>query len=850
MFNPAMDDFEVSETPKNDPLSYLPANLRAAAAKLPKGKQHTVLELPPEGSGHNAGLVRVAAICYKMGVSYADTVAHLSEIYSDSRPDHGSAPARAATRIWEGNGELAPDPDAPDGVREDMPDMQDEMLLRFRRTTAAELVELSPHKTNIKPAAIIEALFNQEEIINIQCTQHEAGTLVRVKELREKFPAAELATYKFLNPSTFKKLEGVPAPTATDKNKVSTRCNANVKERPYMVLEMDTKDEAMVERFTAFAIQLSNFVPLAMAVSTGGKSIHFWFDAREAEKAQVSALFALACLHGADKRMGVRSQIARMPNVSAGDEGRGAQRVLYYDPDRERYPDNAGSWDVAGFEKVIQKAQQLSYYYLGDGSGRYFGQANTNSWIAFNRNALGKQLVKQGFRENKLEGEVLSPVDEIITSIEMDKSIEAALKGASGRHAGYYEENGHRMLVLKSPVFIKPRAGGFPTIKGFLEQLLDHDVQKVQLDVFYGWLSASMKDLRNNGKRRAKFTPAQMLHIIGPPDSGKSLLLKYILPACLGGRSADCDALFEEKGASFNSDMFQSELLYLDDSDVLKQDFSFRVKFGERIKSFTVGAGGSYHQKFGDKVPIPPWWRFIRVMNNEPNTIGTLPPLEVGVADKLIILTGRSMDGGIIDKTKPGWFEPVRDAIEDELPAFIHFLLEVYRIPAHIHDPGKRYAVLSYHAPEILGIISEDSPEEYLKLKIAREAYNVLFHGGDSPFSDEGDGDAPRRVKPRPWEGSATELYETLMNVGGITSKLRFQKVIPTPRVLGAMMRKMQTVPSLKGMFQYSADQFEVAAKKNGSYYWTINPKFFNNESFAAPPDPLEEVGITEDDCI
>lgn len=820
--------------PNPSPLSHLPPALRAAAAKLPPGQQHTVLELPAEGQGHNAGLIAVAAICYRMGVSFADTVAHLSEIYASDRPDHRTAPHRAASRIWEGEGELPPgDDDGEDAGG--TPDMKEEMLLRFRRTPTSTLVEESPHEVKIKPAAIIEALFEPDEIVNIQNTRFEVGTLVKVKDIREKFPPAELSTYKFLNPSTFKKVEGVPNPLDKDK-KIATRCNANVKARPYMVLEMDSKDDALIERFTTFALELAKFVPLALAVHTGGKSVHFWYDARDAKPADVSAVFALACLHGADKAMAVKSQIARMPNVSASEEGRGAQRVLYYDPDKENYPNTDGGWDIRGFEKLIQQAQQLSYYYLGDGSSKYYGQANADAWIAFNRTSLQKQLVRQGFRDAKTDGEMLSPVDEIISGVEMDKSIEVALKGASGRHAGYYEENGFRFLVLKSPTFIKPRAGGWPTIKGFLEHMLDYDEQGAQLGVFYGWLASSMRDLRNGGRRRALFSPAQMLHIIGPADSGKSLLLKFILPACFGGRSADCDELFSDKGASFNSDIFQSELLYLDDSDVLQADYKFRAKFGERIKSYTVGAGGSYHQKFGDKVPIPPWWRFVRMMNDEPHTIATLPPLEAGIADKLIFLMARKMDGGPIDKSKPGWFEPVRDAMISELPAFIQYLLEVHRIPRHLQDPAKRYSVLSFHSSDVIRAVSEDSPEAYLIHRFRTDLFTRLFLS--DPFDDHGN-------TPRQWKGEAASLFEVISETGTHTAKARFQKMFPSPRVLAGALRKLQD--SNPGLATYAPGFYLQKSKRNGRNLWILDPAglpVHNSEI------PMDDAGIDESDCF
>ena len=788
-----------------DTLKHLPPHLRATAAKLPREEAHTVLTLPEEGEGHNAGLVKVASICYRMGVSFEDTLAHLENIYSAERLDHRTAPRRAVTRIWQGEGALTEN----EG-KEVLPDMQDELLLRFRRTATSGIVDVSPHKINLKPSPIIKGLFNEDEIINIQIGKLEAGTLVKVKDLDEKFPSDQLPSYKFLNPSTFKKVEGVPIPDPKNlgKTKLSTRCNANVKIRPYMVLEMDGKDDVMIERFSTFALELAKFAPLKMVVDTGNKSQHFWFDTRNAEEKEVTAIFALACLHGADKQMGVRSQIARMPNVSASDEGRGAQRVLYFDPNGEKYPSAGGRWDVAGFEKFIQLAQQLDFYYHPEKS-RYYAQSNAEAWIALNRTSLTHQLARRGFRHAKLEGEVLSPVEEIISGIEMDKPIEEALKGASGRHAGYYEENGFRFLVTKSPHFIKPRKGNWETIKGLFGHMFDHELE--QLDVFYGWCSSSVKDLRNSGKRRALFSPAQKLHIMGDPNSGKSLILKYILPAIFGGRSADADDLFSDKGANFNTDIFQSELIYLDDTDVLQSDYKFRAKYGERIKSFTVGAGGSYHQKFGDKVPIAPWWRIVRMMNLELATLDTLPPLDEGVVDKLIFLKAQSLKGGSIDTTQAGWFDPIRDKIISELSAFIHFLLEEYTIPDHIVDPSKRFAVKSYLNPQILSRLGENSPESYLLHKIDLEARDKMFV---PVFSEE----------LNQWEGSANDLYELLLESGSRNSQERFKKTCPSPKVLAHQLK--QIMKDMPERVEYSGNGVITPAKRGGNFYWRINPKY------------------------
>jgi len=553
-----------------------------------------------------------------MGVSQEDTLAHLRDIYNHDRIDYRTAPARAVNRVWQHEGHVPIDSE--DDTENLAP--QEELLLRFRRTPPNALIELSPASTKTPAREIVQALFKPDDIINIQFTGREAGTLVKCSELPASLPA-----YKYLNPSTFKKVEGIDVEQPDGSIKRMTRCNDNVKERPYMVLECDfdpskPDGEAKVERFTTFAMTVAEYAPLVMALDTGGKSIHFWYDARNAKPAIISKFFAMARLHGADKQLAVKSQIARMPNVPSGGDGRDAQTVLYYDPEHTRCPKD-DAWDLVGLETYIHQAKQLDYYYLSKGT--YYMQSNTERWINVNRLSLSKQLAVQGFRDVKLDTEMVSPVDALIASFETDKAIEAALSGASGKHAGYYEDNGFNYLVLKSPMLIKPRKGGWSTIRSFLEHMFRSD--PLQLEIFNGLLSASIKDFRNDGKRESRISPCQALHIAGDNDSGKSFLNKFIFPTLFGGRWSNAEPYFKHNAGEHNSEMFMSELLILDDTSVLGTTHRERKVMTEKIKEITVGSGQGYRGMFQDRITSRPWWRLIRTLNTTPDDLATLPLL-------------------------------------------------------------------------------------------------------------------------------------------------------------------------------------------------------------------------------
>ena len=577
-----LGDIPTQKRTETNPLDYLHPTLRERAAKLPRDKAYTVLTLVEEGGGHNASLLSVAATCFKMGVSFEDTLDHLEASYSPERMDYESAPKRAVARIWEAEGDMSK---LCDGDNAGAPDLKEEMLLRFRRTPASGIAEESPGLLSTPAIKIIERLFQPKDIINIQQTALEYGTLVRVDQLAVKLVGmgAALEDFKFLNPANFKEVAGVPNPL--QNNKVSTRCNANVKARRWVVLEMDSKEEATSERFNTFAMTMGQFAPLVLAIDTGNKSIHFWFDASDVKPEVRRGFFNLACLHGSDPRLAVKSQIARMPNTPSAGEGRGPQRVLYFDPEGVKTPE---AWDLKGFEQHIKQGKQLDYYYNGENKS-YLTRDNVDTWLTLDRTSLRSHLGEKGFRGVPLEGEMASPMDVKINEIQMDRNVEAVVGSASGRHAGLYEENGNRVIVKKSPTFIKPRKGNFPTIKGFLEGLLDHE--KDQLNIFYGWLSDSMRKLRNGGRRKAEQAQCQMLHIMGPPNAGKTLVLKDILTPCFAGRAASADPMFKKFQDLHNADTFGCELLYLDDSEVLESSYSFRQSFGERIKALNSWSG-------------------------------------------------------------------------------------------------------------------------------------------------------------------------------------------------------------------------------------------------------------------
>ena len=805
-----------------DPISFLPKELQGKAQRLPKTEQHTVLTLPEGGAGHNAGLLTVAGICYKMGVSYDETLIHLNNIYDSNRIDFETAPERAVERIWEVSGEIGKLVDSSLIT----PKENESLINRYKRLPKKELRTISPEHTGTKPIELLKGLFNPKDIICIQKTAMEQGTLCRMEKL-EAFLAENntlLSDYKYLNPAIFKTVRGVEKLRKGEKY-LSTRCNENVKRRDYMVLECDAEDIGKAERFNDFAIQMSQFAPLVMAIDSGGKSIHYWFDATDANKTVVDQFFIQACLHGADKRLNVRSQIARMPNVGPSDDKRGPQTLLYKDFEGKKHPDKG--WDLPGLETHLTGAKRLNYYYAkGD---NYYTQNLAGEWIVMNRASALVDLSKKGYRKtvNKESGEPCTPAESILNEVQHNKSLTGVVKACAGRHSGYYEENGEKFLVLSSPNIIKPVKGSFTCIEKFLKGFLRNDEDQYShfLSIMQGILIAFL----NDGKKTSLFDKqCQMIHLCGPANSGKSLFKDQILTPLLGGRQSKADAFFKRDPDTHNIDIFSAEVMFLDDTPVLSSVYKERQDHGERVKSITVGGGiGGARAMYTDRLTVKSFNKPFRFLNEEPLTLSTLPLLDAGVEDKWVLYRTQDLNIAWPQSNLPGWAEATINNFKKELPAFIYYLLNTHvKLEAH-NCPKGRYYVNSYKHKDIIEDIRADSAEQQLMHRIDNDCFNELFTDVFNP-----------EEKAKEWKGTIDSLYDILCTSGSKPLQDSFKRRTPNSNILAA---RLNVLEKENERVIYSSRSKDYPEKENGLRYWIIKPRIIKQDPEVKEYNPLDE---------
>jgi len=139
---------------------------------------------------------------------------------------------------------------------------------------------------------------------------------------RENF-RGKLAEQSLIVPSPM----SAPVGIRKSDGRLSPHTLDNTGPRHYLVTEFDsgTTDEQ-----TSIIWHLREFAPLIMVVSSGGKSLHAWFDARGTSEEVQRRFFRYAVSLGADPATWTRSQFVRLPQGWRWDKAT-YQEVQYYD---------------------------------------------------------------------------------------------------------------------------------------------------------------------------------------------------------------------------------------------------------------------------------------------------------------------------------------------------------------------------------------------------------------------------------------------------------------------------------------------------------------------------------------
>lgn len=351
-----------------------------------------------------------------------------------------------------------------------------------------------------------------------------------------------------------------------------------------------------------------------------------------------------------------------------------------------------------------------------------------------------------------------------------------------GWHAGIHRVQNTNILVTTSPTIITPAQGQWPVLSKLLDgMLVDDDLP--QQATFFGWTKVGFEALAAKERR-----PGQALVLAGPAGCGKSLL-QNVLTHVWGGRSAK-PYQYMTGGTGFNRDLFTGEHLMVED-EVPSSDYRSRRNFGSKIKDVTVNATQRLHQKFRDAIILEPFWRLTVSVNDEPENLMVLPPIDESMADKIILLKVRKGPMPMPTNTDPQR-QKFWSTLMAELPAFLHWLSE-WQVPEELRD--ERYGVVAFHHPELLRAIDDLAPETRMLGLIDDELF-VLGPGS-----------------AKPWTGTARQLEKKLVEAD-FASAREARRLFSFNTACGTYLARLQ-------------QKFPVRVSsrtRKGVRFWTINP--------------------------
>jgi hypothetical protein len=142
----------------------------------------------------------------------------------------------------------------------------------------------------------------------------------------------------------------------------------------------------------------------------------------------------------------------------------------------------------------------------------------------------------------------------------------------------------------------------------------------------------------------------------------------------------------------------------------------------------------SVHAKGRQAVTLPTYRRVTLSVNDEPENLMILPPMDASITDKVILV--RCSPARTHEDRAKNWSE-----LTSQLPALAH-QLETWKLPADMRCG--RFGVRAKHDPVLLSVLTGLSPEARLLALIDE----VIF--------------ADRAPLHGPWTGTADELERTL----------------------------------------------------------------------------------------
>lgn len=409
-------------------------------------------------------------------------------------------------------------------------------------------------------------------------------------------------------------------------------------------------------------------------------------------------------------------------------------------------------------------AHELGAWWLS-GKDAFLVQDVEGRWHQWSQQALidaMRDLPGRMIAIKAREGERLSEAKQVLLWLRRNRAIDVMMTALPGYRTNIYDlPGGERVLVKRSPVVIEPVPGEWPIIRKIIEGMLGSSGAAGEIDQtpwFWSlckcWYRAFVSGHPGAWKQ------SHAVIFTGPAGCGKNLVQELILTPLIGGRMADpLKFLMDED--QFNGDMMVEHWVLSEIPS--SQRTEDRVKFAERIKQIVANRTMRARLMRSEPSTIQPFVRLSVSVNDDSDTLRSLPVVSSGYGDKINIFHCRRSRLPILgdrdltplavrdavadgDDAEGHWHdephddeqdddtfereEEIRRVIAAEMPHFIHWLLHEWRIPKELLTPGednedpRRFGFRSFHHPAIKAELFEDTPAAQLLRLIDMAEFN------------------------------------------------------------------------------------------------------------------------------
>lgn len=438
---------------------------------------------------------------------------------------------------------------------------------------------------------------------------------------------------------------------------------------------------------------------------------------------------------------------ARIGRLEAGEAGQPARFVEAAEPP-------AREFDPAPV------AEGMGMWWKS-GSGRSFVLGSEKSgWSVWPEDAVVDKLRQDHCISIKArEDERLSESKRVFLWVRENRCLDEIFPALPGYRSGVHRlDSGERVLVKSQPSLVEPVAGEWPTIRALIEGLLGTE----QATYFYSWCQRAHISLRDGDP--GNWAPGHALIFAGPRGAGKSLIQTKIITPILGGREADPQK-FLFGTDDFNGDCFSAEHLNLGEVPSSQKTVD-RMALAETIKQIVATPLARMRLMRTEPWSVHPYWRLTISLNDDPDKLRSLPPITADLGDKVIIFHTRKaampMPTTTLDERRA-----FSQAIADEMPAFLHWLLTEWTIPAELlkypdGTDATRFGFREYHSTLIKDGLFDETPAGELMMLIDNAEFE---HEGRKGLKLWDLDSAPHHNAGQPgkcWHGSALLLERIL----------------------------------------------------------------------------------------